>query len=237
MGIGFYARNPVVLPHSDYPKATIYVIEAAISEAWRIIRDSPQGDFKITEADEDSITRELRTCLMNMVLDGGQVPGFTSDLFYITREAKFESYDGTHLDKMPDIHIHIVRSSPVSIPSADGLFVECKPVDRDHPAGSTYCDKGIIRFVNGDYAWASIRALMVGYASPGYTMPQTLTTSLRDRKKVLGVTGKVMACKDCKPKGYGQQPHITIHRRGFVYPLTKTKPPAIILRHIWLNKQ
>jgi len=237
MPIGFYTGNPITLPHSAYPKATLYVVESAISEAWRIIRDCPEGDFKIDDADEDRITRELRTCLMNMVLDRGNVPGFTSDIFRVMREGKFESFDGTHLDKMPDLHIDIVRNSPASIRSADGLFVECKPVDRNHPAGATYCDKGIMRYVNGEYAWASTQGLMVGYASPNYTMPGKLTESFKTRRKQLGVTGGISACKDCQAKGYAQRPHITIHARSFVYPSTKVKAPSITLRHIWLNTQ
>ena len=237
MRIGFYTQGPVSLPHLAYPKATLRVIESAITEAWRIIRDRPEGDFKIDEAVEDRITRELRTCLMNTVLDGGEVAGFTSDHFRVTREGKFKSFDGTHLDKMPDLHIDVVRDSPASIPSADGLFVECKPIDRDHPAGSVYCDKGIIRFVNGDYSWASLQGLMVGYASPSYTMPRKLTESLEGRTKALGLIGNVTACTDSQASGYGQHPHITVHNRTFIYPLTKTKAPSVTLRHVWLNKQ
>src|SRR4051812_29942218 len=134
MRIGFYSRGPVSLPHPPYPKATLSLIEKAIAEAWRIIRDHPEGDFKIGTADEDRITREVRTCLMNRVLDSGTVAGFTSDQFRVTREAKFESFAGPSLHKMPDLHIDIFRDSPRSLPSADGLFVECKPVDHDHPA-------------------------------------------------------------------------------------------------------
>jgi hypothetical protein len=236
MSIGFYVRRPVVLPHADYPKATLHVIETAIHAAWRIIRESPEGGFDIKLADEDRITRELRTCLMNMVLDGGQVAGFTSDIFFITREAKFESYDGAHLDKMPDIHIRIVRNGPVSVPSADGLFIECKPVDRDHPAGSAYCDKGIIRFVKGEYAWASNQAMMVGYASPNYTMPSKLAKCLKGRVKELGLTGNLTACRDSKAQGYGQRPYITKHERNFILPLTNTKSTSITIRHLWMNR-
>ncbi len=127
---------------------------------------------------------------------------------------------------MPDLHIDIVRNSPASIPSVDGLFVECKPVDRDHPAGGTYCDKGIMRFVRGEYAWASTQGLMVGYASPNYTMPEKLTEAFKTRSKDMGLIGKVSACKDCRPIGYGQHAHITMHARCFVYPLTKGKHPA-----------
>jgi hypothetical protein len=236
MQIGFYTRGPISLPHPSYPKATLRVIEKAIVEAWEVIRDHPEGDFKLDTAEEDRITRELRTCLMNKVLDGGTVLGFTSDVFQVTREGKFESFDGTHLDKMPDLHIHIVRDSPASLPSDDGLFVECKPVDRDHAAGVAYCDKGIIRFVKGEYAWAMPEALMIGYASPGYTLPNKLHDAIAKRKKDLKTTGEVTACLDCSAAGYVQHPHITVHGRGFIYSGTITKAPKITIRHLWFNR-
>src|SRR5260370_10604213 len=191
MGIGFYARDPVSLPHPPYPKATLQLIEKAIGEAWRIIRDKPEGDFNIQNANEDRITRELRTCLVNKVLGSGAVPGFTREAFHVTREAKFNSFDGTHLDKMPDLYIYVVRDDPVSLVSDDGLFVECKPVDQGHPAGRNYCNDGILRFVNGDYAWALSEALMIGYASPGYTLPNKLTDALAERKIALKTAGNV----------------------------------------------
>jgi hypothetical protein len=236
MRIGFYARGAVTLPHPPYPKATLRLVERAIAEAWQIIRDMPEGDFKIAVAQEDRITRELRTCLMNRVLDGGIVPGFTADLFRVTREGKFESFDGSYLDKMPDLHIDIVRNSPVSLPSSDGLFVECKPVDRDHPAGSAYCDQGVVRFVKGDYAWSLPEALMIGYTSDGYTLPKKLKEAISKRKTELKSAGGVRACPDCSAVGYAQRPHFTVHQRGFVYPSTNTKAPKITIRHLWFNR-
>lgn len=236
MQLGFYARGRVSLPHPPYPKATLRLIERALAEAWRIIRDQPEGDFKIDTAHENRITRELRVCLMNAVLDGGIVLGFTSDLFRVTRDGKFESFDGTHLDQMPDLHIDIVRDNPASLPSADGLFVECKPVDRKHPAGGDYCDEGIIRFVNGMYAWALPEAFMIGYASLGYTLPTKLEEALAQRRSELKFTGNVAECQESSASGYTQHPHTTVHRRDFIYPSTNTTAKSITLRHLWFNR-
>src|ERR1041385_8585403 len=133
MSIGLYALGTISLPHRPYPNATLRVIERAIAEAWRIIRDHPENGFDIKKEPEDRVTLELRNCLLNNVLAGGQFPGFTTELFDVSREGKFESYNGKHLDKMPDFHIKIKRNKPVSLLSADGLFVECKPVGADHP--------------------------------------------------------------------------------------------------------
>src|SRR5260370_32208071 len=137
---------------------------------------------------------------------------------------------------MPDRDIHIKRNSPASLPSDDGLFVECKPVDREHAAGGAYCDKGIIRFVVGEYAWALQEALMIGYASPGYTLPKKLTEAIAERKTALRSTGEVKACPHSSAVGYAQHPHITVHRRGFTYPSTGTIAPEITLRHLWFDR-
>ena len=172
---------------------------------------------------------------MNNVLPSGVVPGFTPDVFCVSREAKYSSFDGTHLEKMPDLHFRVLRNE-VSLPSEDGLFVECKPVDREHPAGRDYCNKGIIRFVNGDYAWALSEAMMVGYASPGYSLPDKLSDAISQRKTALKTRGNAEKCDDCAASGYCQHSHITVHERDFVYPQTNSRAPRITLRHVWLNR-
>jgi len=236
MSIGLYALGPVSFPHRPYPNSTLRVVENALAEAWRIIRDHPENGFDINSATEDRITLELRNCLLNNVLAGGSVPGFTTELFDVTREGKFESYDGKHLDKMPDLHIKIRREKPVTILSADGLFVECKPIGVEHPAGGAYCDNGIIRFVNGDYAWAMPQGLMVGYAAAGYKMPEKLESALKTRRKALGVKGRIRALRGCDAHGYSQKRFSTIHRRTFVYPSTGKKATEITLRHAWFDR-
>jgi hypothetical protein len=236
MAIGFYNSGPVKFPHRPYPRATLRVVEKAIAEAWRIIRDTPGVGFDINAADENRITRELRTCLVNRVLDGPEVPGFASTTFDVSRGAEFESFDGQHLSKKPDLHFAIRRNLPRSLRSADGIFVECKPVDSDHPAGGDYCDKGIIRFVLGEYAWAMPHGYMVGYVTNGYRLPDKLDEALKTRKKALKLSGRVIPCPDTKADGYTQQPHITVHRRSFRYLVTDAKAPPITLRHLWFDR-
>lgn len=235
MSIGFYSPNPIILPHPPYSVSVLRIVESAIIEAWRIIKESPQGGFDVTTANEDRITRELLAALINTVLAGKLIRGFTDDVFYLVREAKFDSYNGRHLDKMPDLHVRIVSDRKVSIPSVDGLFIECKPVDIDHPAGSTYCDKGILRFVTGEYAWATSQALMVGYASDGYELPRKLVSAVKKRAN-LCLVGQVSACASSVPSLHVQVTHATRHSRPFVYPDTGKGAPIIVLRHVWLKK-
>ncbi len=104
--------------------------------------------------------------LLDDIYDSGQVEGFDSTLISKgTREEKIRNFNGEHLDKMPDMVFGIIGRH-VFMRTQDGIFVECKPIDASHTAGVHYCDKGIIRFVRGDYAWCLVSALMVGYAAP-----------------------------------------------------------------------
>src|SRR5438309_358139 len=120
-------------------------------------------------------------CLVNRVYKDELVKGFKYPEFRINRESKVESYNKQYRNKMPDIHIDITRASVPEVPSHDGLFVECKPVDRDHPAGRDYCDRGVLRFVDGDYAWALPQGMMVGYAATGYTIAAKLGDAMTSR--------------------------------------------------------
>jgi hypothetical protein len=187
-------------------------------------------------AEEDKITTELRDRLMDEVLDGGVIPAFTSETFWVNRESKFVSFDRRHLDKMPDLHVAVRRNCSPGLRSADGLFVECKPVGLTTPAGSDYCDKGIIRFVSGQYAWAMPHALMVGYAATEYTIPKKLKDAINKRKKHLKTDGAVTKCRGGCLGGYAQLLHETTHQRGFTYLQTQTIAPVIVIQHLWLNR-
>jgi hypothetical protein len=109
-------------------------------------------------------------------------------------------------------------------------------VDDAHNLVTHYCDKGIIRFVRGEYAWAMPNALMIGYAGDGYSMPAKLEDALRERRAKLKSKGVVTACPDTAAGAYTHHPHITTHRRGFTYPSTGTKAPQIVLRHLWFDR-
>lgn len=229
-----YSRRPLALPNPPFPRATQLVVVKAIVEAWRVLRDEPRRGFDLSKATEDQITLELRNCLVDDVLESGRIKGFDPETFVVSREPKYESYDRTHPDKMPDLHVAVMRDCRPGQRSADGIFVECKPVDRDRTAGAAYCDKGLIRFVKGEYAWAMPHALMVGYADTGYTVDVKLKVALGTRKRRLKTSGDVVKGTRGNLGGYAQDLHQTTHKRGFTYPATKTKAPEITIDHVWL---
>src|ERR1035441_3170555 len=98
---------------------------------------------------------------------------------------------------MPDLLVDFIGLPPRAMNSQHGLFIECKPVDADHTVGAHYCDKGIIRFVRGDYAWAMQSAMMIGYARAGYTIIPKLSDALARPNKISTVD-QVKPCRRSK---------------------------------------
>lgn len=84
------------------------------------------------------------------------------------------SYDGSHLEKQPDLSIYLTNRSP-SFP----LVVECKLIDA--PARkriALYCNDGLTRFVRGEYAWAGRESFMLAYVRDGSTISSCLVPFL-----------------------------------------------------------
>ena len=235
MAHGLY--EAIALPHPPISPRVFLVVERALRAAWRILRDRCVSGFDLLTAVENRITRELQEVLCDQVFNKGLVAGFDRELFAKpTRDSKVVSYDGRHPDKMPDLLLDLVNRPPVAKPSQDWLFIECKPLDREHPAGSCYCDKGLIRFVNGDYAWAMQEAMMIGYASEGYTIRPKLDDALRDRRDEIPTGSLPKPCHGSEATLFGERVHVSKHGRTFPYVETGVQAPDITIRHLWLRR-
>jgi hypothetical protein len=213
------------------------VVEEALCVAWDLLRLHPRPGFDLLNATEDTITLELYEYLCDAVFDKGAVQGFDRQLFSKpTRESKMRNYNRTALDKMPDLLIGLVDRPKVTTCSQDWLFIECKPVDHDHSVGVHYCDKGIIRFVRGDYAWAMTEALMIGYVRNGYSITSKLVKALQERKKEIPTIALPCPCQRSKPGKNNEVVYISQHSRTFKYVENGQQAPAITLRHLWLRR-
>ena len=233
---GFF-KAELDLPHKAIPLAIHLIVEDALRMSWDKLRKNPPAGFLIGTAPEDVVTHELLKTLHGEIFDSGEVDGFTRDYFETpVREAKVENFDGTKRDLMPDLRIGLIGRPKARVPWQDYLFIECKPVDADHSVGAHYCDKGLIRFVRGDYAWAMRSAMMVGYARAGYTILPKLTEALQPRSNKIPTVGQVQPCIHSKADSLSEAVHISKHGRTFKYLETKQPAPAITIRHLWLRR-
>jgi hypothetical protein len=137
--------------------------------------------------------------------------------------------DGCKPDKMPDLWLQFISIPSDAKPSQYGIFIECKPVDTAHPVGSHYCGKGIIRFIQGDYAWAMQDGIMLAYAASGYDIAKKLYPHLASSTAV----GR---CPKSIADTIAEQTLISTHCREFKYCENGKTAPPITLRHIWLKR-
>ena len=236
MPVGFYDNQIWQgLPHPPICLPVLLIVENALCAAWNILRTYPREGFILQTANEDAITLELHEALYDRVFKSGMVAGFDANLFSsVERDSKVRSYDHKHPDKMPDLLIRLVGRPSGIRNTQDGFFIECKPVDAAHRLRTHYCEKGLTRFIKGEYAWAMTTAMMVGYSKAGYSVATNLAKVLRDWPQ--GTACVLEACPHSKASPNSEVVHSTQHARSFNYLGTTTRAPDITMRHLWLMR-
>lgn len=228
MAVGFFTQGvQFTLPHPPVQERTLLLLRNVIQTAWELLKENAPVNFLLDSEEEDTITQLLVEIIENRLRKNGEVAGFDRRSFgYVSREPKITNYNKEHPDKMPDIFFPLNREGLV-LSDQDGLFVECKPVDAKHPVLSCYCQKGLVRFVNGDYAWAMQNALMVGYVAEGYSFKK-LATALDEKGSVTFGTSSHSELAE-------QGIYHSSHQREFEWLEGHGKACSISVSHLWLQ--
>ena len=230
MQVGFFTNGvDFKLPHPQIHPRTILLLCKVIQKAWQLLKETPPTGFILKTADEDTITQILVEIIENRLRQKGDVAGFNCALFgRVARDKKEPNYNKRHPDKMPDIFFDLKRDKKPILSTQDGLFVECKPVDRSHPVFSCYCKMGLIRFVNGDYAWAMQNALMIGYVKKPYSFEKLASALDSDNANV-----------DLKTINHSFTSELAIycsnHKREFEWPEDCGPACQVEISHLWLE--
>jgi hypothetical protein len=235
---GFFTQGVIfTLPHPSVDERTILIVHTTIARALDLLSSEPPRGFEIATVKEDVLTFHLQWVIENRLRRTGEVPGFDQRSFGpLSREPKVCSYDGSHLDKMPDMIFHLNRDSLAVLASEDGVFVECKPVDKTHPAGQDYCDAGLRRFVDGQYAWAMRDAMMVGYIRDARQISIHLAPALVQRHRRLNVRQAPTPVTASSPTDRSEMLHRSVHGRSFAWPGAWGRACSINIYHSWHSR-
>lgn len=218
------------------PLSLMIVVQNVMSTAWRILlKEVSEGDFSICNSTEDQITERLYMILGALDAASDSAVLGLSKLQSPVREGNVRSYDGAHLDKQPDLAFRPIRDlipCENTVPLA--IFIECKPIDAKHPVPSTYCRAGLIRFVNGDYAWGVDRAMMIGYVRNICTLPGGMSTALADPalSREMELAGTLEGLPNTAS---GDTVCQSTHDRKFRLPGMVSPVGHIVVNHLWLN--
>lgn len=157
------------LPFPALRDEHLSVIADVVSAAWRDLLQSHRAT--LITGSEAEINALMQTRL-GQLLDEHAL--WEQLVRCITRGTETLSFDGSHLEKRPDLSIHLTDRN-----QAFPLVVECKLIDTHNQKGADlYCDKGLRRFLTGEYGWATTEAFMMGYVRDGTTIASALSPFL-----------------------------------------------------------
>jgi hypothetical protein len=228
------------LPHRRLGLPVILLIRRVLCAAFEILRE--QG-LRLGEAEEDDLTAWLRSVIENDLRGSGRINGFSKSTFEcVARQGQVANYDGTRRAKAPDLCFKL-RDEQIepytALSEFDALFVECKPVDRTHSAGSKYCDGGVARFVDGDYAWAMQEGMMLGYVRHGRSVAAHLVPAMKAGNRMAALCTERLP--EEVPGEYTKESimagpvYVSIHRRNFEWLHGKGRATELTLYHLWIE--
>lgn len=231
---GFLATGPAAgqLPYPTVPLSAQRVVRAALRYAWNTVQ-SRAAQHELSSATEPQITTVLQLTLNELLDDEGEpVPGFSSNYFEtVERGAEVVNYSGLRLEKRPDLRFRMQGRMPsVNDRTHYGIFVECKLLDTTRPL-RLYAAKGILRFVQGDYAWAMPHGMMLAYVRSDAATQDALITFLKTHNVEYSVVDAIHG----SPPEDGAEFVRSVHERPWQYPSSARSPGPIELIHVWLR--
>lgn len=226
------------LPHPRLGLPVILLIQRVLLRAFELLR---QQGFALPAAKEDEVTAALRSVIENDLRQTGEVAGFNKAAYEkVIRQGQVANYDNTRFREAPDLCFSLRDNEPgprLVLSEHDALFVECKPVDAAHAAGGRYCDDGLCRFVNGDYAWAMEEAMMLAYARDGRTIAKHLLPAMSEPARMKSLQTEQLprpsAATGASSTRFAEPLHQSRHRRDFPWPDGKGNATPINVFHVW----
>lgn len=215
------------LPLPAMDAVYLEIIAEGLSRAFNDIR--AHSPLAVASGSEAEVTALLEGRLNTLI---EQDPFWGQLMMCVTRGKESISFDGSHIERRPDLSIHL-SSRTRNFP----LVAEAKILDSAAAKTETlYCDNGLCRFLAGEYAWASQEAFMVAYVRDGSSINGRLTPFLSKDMAQVPPRYSVEALPASAGSGASDLAW-SRHGRNFVY--NHQAPPAhhpgpITVWHLWL---
>lgn len=214
------------LPLPPLAETHLTIIMDLILQAWGDIAASHAATLATgTEAEINALMEARLNTLLREDEPWSQL------VFCAARGKESLSYDGTHLEKRPDISLFLTRGNP-SFP----LTVECKILEGESGKSvNLYCGNGLARYLSGEYGWSAVDGLMIAYVRDGSTTPATLRPFLEQTYSFIDdpyATAELPEPMD----HFGTDASTSVHNRQFNYvdAVGGHAPGPISILHIWL---
>lgn len=217
----------VRLPMAPMEDVFLEILAEGIQQAFtEILTSSP---ITVATGEEAEVTTLMQTRLNTLIQRDSL---FNQLVLCVVRGMESISFDGSHLEKRPDLSI-LLSGGDLRFP----LVVEAKILDKPKSkTATTYCKSGIRRFVEGEYAWGNRDAMMFGYVRDGSAVVPTLKKVLTNAMKRHPARYEVQVFPVAVRTSPSNFAH-TRHGRNFVYQnqAAPNTPGPITIWHLWLG--
>lgn len=215
------------LPLPKLSAVHLEIIAEGLLHAFSQVRAS--SPTTVMSGSEAEVTALLEARLNGMVEED---PLWRQLVLCVARGKESVSYDGSHLEKRPDLSIYLSgkhRGFP--------LVVEAKIIDAANSKTETlYCDNGLRRFVDGEYAWGNREAYMIAYVRDGSSIGAKLTPFLSNAMAQSPPGYLIEDLPAAIGEGKMDLAH-SRHGRNFIYcgsSASAAQPGPISVWHLWL---
>jgi hypothetical protein len=212
------------LPLAAIDDIYLRIIAEGVWQAFENIRAS--APTTVATGDEAEVTALLEARLNRMIEEDKLWRQLVAS---VVRGKESLSFDGSHLEKRPDLSIHL-SARALRFP----LIAEAKIIDATK-GENLYCTHGLRRFLDGEYGWGGREAFMIAYVRDGTTIASRLKPYLAKpaHTQNYAVQDSPAALADVAVDAARSR-----HGRSFLY--THMTPPAndpgaIALWHLWLD--
>ena len=215
------------LPMPAIADVHLEILAEGLQEAFDDLREREPATM--ASGDEPEVTALLQACL-NRLSDENLL--WAQLVLCVVRGGESISFDGSHLEKRPDLSIYLsdrTRHFP--------LVVEAKILDdANAKTVASYCRHGLLRFLEGEYAWANREAFMLGYVRDGSSIDTKLKPYLA-RAMALNPPEYLVEELPVHVDSEALDLAYTRHARDFVYTsqVVPNSPGPISVWHLWLS--
>lgn len=212
------------LPLAAIDDVYLHIIADGVTQAFNDIRVKTPAI--VATGNEAEVTALLEARLNRMVEEDKV---WRQLVACVVRGKETLSFDGSHLEKRPDLSIYLTARS-----RRFPLIFEAKIIDR-MKGENLYCSQGMRRFLNGEYGWGGREAFMIAFVRDGSTIADRLEPYLALPAQIASY-----AVKDA-PTVVGAGAYDAArsrHGRFFLYAHLAppaNDPGAIALWHLWVD--
>lgn len=217
----------IELPFASLHEEHLSLIADIVALAWD---DLSRKQASTLAAGSEAEINALLEARLSRLLD--EDPLWAQLVRSVARGKETVNFNGANLEKRPDLSIFLSGRSP-----AFPLVVECKLIDAPGgKSGALYCNKGLRRFLIGEYGWSGRDGFMLAYVRDQSTIESCLLPLLAVSRTA---NPDPFAVRDwpVKRRHAALDLATTRHDRAFRYvnrTMPADEPGPIAIWHLWL---